>query len=81
MPKYDFNCNFIEITLIGPYRVFFCNLLHIFGTPFLNNTYGELLLNRLIVERICFFKEIQSPVLIRICFMEKLKIKITKIYK
>ena len=49
MPKCDFNllkfidCNFIEITLrhgCSP-----VNLLHIFGTTFLKNTSGWLLLN------------------------------------
>ena len=45
MPKCDFSkllCNFIEITLQHGYSS--VNMLHVFRTPFLKNTYGGLLL-------------------------------------
>ena len=70
MPKCDFNkvaCNFIEITL--RHGCFPVNLLHIFGTPFLKNTSGRLLLQ---LRRSDNFRYLQFICSIKICDIDLL---------
>ena len=55
MPKCDFNKVALQITLwhvCSP-----VNMLHIFRTPFLKNTYGWLLLDKELIEQTAFVKD------------------------